>query len=153
MNSSPEPIAVQSYFSIYVFVAFSIIFMIIAGIVYYAPDIVNIDKEWLSNNVVYPLTNLFNTTKDWFTGKNKEQPVEDTTPYGPATITNNDSTASTAAPSAPTAQAASGTPDTFKQIWCLVGEDLTGKWCIQVPGDHVCDKDRSYPGKNDCEKS
>jgi hypothetical protein len=137
---APEATVEQSYFSIYVFIAFVIIFIIIGGIVYYTPELINIKKEWLSNNVIDPLTNLFYTTKDLLTGKNNVQPNEDTTSYGPASVTND-------------SVVPADTTNMFKQTWCLVGEDMAGRWCVQVPGESACDKDRSFPNKNDCENS
>jgi len=38
------------------------------------------------------------------------------------------------------------------QTWCIVGEDMTGRWCVQVQNETACDKDRTYTSKNECEK-
>ena len=133
----PEPVN-TSYFSIYVVVAITLIVLIVGGIVYYAPDVINLEQGWLSNNVYDPLVDLYQRTVSWVTGKNIVQPNEDVTKYGPATITNNTLVADTT--------------DKFKQVWCLVGEDMTGRWCIQVPGEGACEVDRSFPNKNDCER-
>lgn len=38
-----------------------------------------------------------------------------------------------------------------EQTWCLVGEDSTGRWCIQVPSKKACDGDRAFTTKNACE--
>lgn len=38
-----------------------------------------------------------------------------------------------------------------EQAWCLVGEDTTGRWCIQVPSKKACDGDRTFTTKNACE--
>ena len=38
-----------------------------------------------------------------------------------------------------------------EQTWCLVGEDTTGRWCIQVPSKKACDGDRTFTTKNACE--
>lgn len=140
MNSFPAQTAVTSNFSIYIGIAFILIFLIIAGIFYYAPDIINIDRDWLSNNVTDPLMNLYSSSMDWLKGKNKVETIEDTSSYGPAKITNN-------------SLVPEDTANTFKQVWCLVGEDIAGRWCIQVPGEQSCDSDRSFPNKNDCEKN
>lgn len=140
MNSLPVQTAVTSNFSIYIGVAFILIFLIIAGIFYYAPDIINIDRDWLSNNVIDPLTNLYSSSMDWLKGKNKVESKDVDSNYGPAQITNN-------------SLVPEDTTNTFKQVWCLVGEDIAGRWCIQVPGEQSCDSDRSFPNKNDCEKN
>jgi hypothetical protein len=147
MNHHPESIVLsselstnRSYFSIYVIFAITIILMIGGGMLYYAPDILTIDKEWLSNNVYLPIFDMYERVVSWFTGKNRVQPNENNTNYGPASITNKDLQPTEAT-------------NTFKQTWCLVGEDMTGRWCIQVPGEGACDAERSFPTKNDCEMS
>jgi hypothetical protein len=38
------------------------------------------------------------------------------------------------------------------QTWCLVGEDMAGRWCVQVPSIKACDQDRTYSSRNKCEK-
>lgn len=35
--------------------------------------------------------------------------------------------------------------------WCFVGEDFTGRWCVQVPIKSACDADRTYDTRHDCE--
>ena len=34
--------------------------------------------------------------------------------------------------------------------WCFVGEDVQGRWCIQVPSKLACDSNRSFPSEQDC---
>lgn len=36
------------------------------------------------------------------------------------------------------------------QTWCFVGEDVQGRWCVQVPSKHACDSNRSFPSEEDC---
>jgi hypothetical protein len=36
------------------------------------------------------------------------------------------------------------------QTWCFVGEDVQGRWCLQVPSKHACDSNRSFPSEEDC---
>lgn len=38
-----------------------------------------------------------------------------------------------------------------KESWCFVGEDVQGRWCIQVPSDHACDPNRTFPTRSACE--
>jgi len=38
------------------------------------------------------------------------------------------------------------------QTWCFVGEDLVGRWCVQVSTPNACPSDRSYSSKNQCEQ-
>jgi hypothetical protein len=37
-----------------------------------------------------------------------------------------------------------------KENWCFVGEDLKGRWCVQVPSDHACDPNRTFPSEEEC---
>lgn len=36
------------------------------------------------------------------------------------------------------------------KTWCFVGEDVQGRWCIQVPSAHACDANRSFASEEDC---
>ena len=38
-----------------------------------------------------------------------------------------------------------------KESWCFVGEDLTGRYCVQVPSEKSCDADRVFGNRKDCE--
>ncbi len=38
-----------------------------------------------------------------------------------------------------------------KESWCFVGEDVKGRWCLQVPSDHACDPNRTYESRSACE--
>lgn len=44
-------------------------------------------------------------------------------------------------------------PASAEQTWCLVGEDMAGRWCIQVPTPKHCEPIRSYKTKNQCERA
>ena len=37
------------------------------------------------------------------------------------------------------------------ESWCFVGEDLSGRYCVKVPKDSACTKDRVYHSRSDCE--
>jgi hypothetical protein len=37
-----------------------------------------------------------------------------------------------------------------RETWCLVGEDLSGRYCVRVPGPDSCTHDRSYGSRDDC---
>jgi hypothetical protein len=41
--------------------------------------------------------------------------------------------------------------DSFRQTWCFVGEDMTGRYCVKVPGPKSCDPDRRYYTRLECE--
>lgn len=38
-----------------------------------------------------------------------------------------------------------------RQHWCLVGEDLTGRYCVRVPSEASCDSERLYNDQITCE--
>ena len=38
-----------------------------------------------------------------------------------------------------------------RETWCLVGEDLNGRYCIRVPGPHSCTHERSFLSRDQCE--
>ncbi len=37
------------------------------------------------------------------------------------------------------------------ETWCLVGEDLVGRWCVAVPKPDLCPRERSFVNRSDCE--
>jgi len=39
-----------------------------------------------------------------------------------------------------------------EQTWCFIGDDIAGRWCIQVPDERSCDNNRAYKSKNACER-
>jgi hypothetical protein len=41
--------------------------------------------------------------------------------------------------------------DSFRQTWCFVGEDMTGRYCVKVPSPGSCDADRRYYTRLECE--
>jgi len=42
-------------------------------------------------------------------------------------------------------------PRDTRETWCLVGEDLNGRYCIRVPGPQSCTHDRSFLSQDQCE--
>lgn len=42
-------------------------------------------------------------------------------------------------------------PDTTKDAWCFVGEDVTGRYCVNVPSAKSCEPSRVYRSRHDCE--
>ena len=38
-----------------------------------------------------------------------------------------------------------------RETWCFVGEDLTGRFCVKVPSEQSCDRDRTYGSRSACE--
>jgi hypothetical protein len=38
-----------------------------------------------------------------------------------------------------------------RETWCFVGEDLTGRFCVKVPSEQSCDRDRTYGSRSECE--
>lgn len=39
----------------------------------------------------------------------------------------------------------------IRETWCLVGEDLSGRYCVKVPDKSLCPSDRKYPSRDACE--
>jgi hypothetical protein len=37
-----------------------------------------------------------------------------------------------------------------RQVWCFVGEDDTGRWCVRVPSESSCSADRAYTSQKEC---
>lgn len=37
-----------------------------------------------------------------------------------------------------------------RQTWCLVAEDLAGRYCVKVPGPQSCTHERSYLSEEQC---
>lgn len=35
--------------------------------------------------------------------------------------------------------------------WCLVGEDLSGRYCVRVPSVYSCDPNRTFDSRESCE--
>lgn len=42
-------------------------------------------------------------------------------------------------------------PRDARETWCLVGEDLNGRYCVRVPGPHSCTHERSFLSRDQCE--
>ena len=148
MNSSPgqpiNPLTVQAGLSIYQIIGITVIFMIFASVVSYSRHLFDISL-WLPK-----LGPLFG----------RDQADLEMPNGGPAKLTYPNESGAGAAASPAAAPAAAATtandgPDTkmasFEQVWCLVGEDMTGRWCIQVPNAKACTSERSYATKNTCE--
>jgi len=52
---------------------------------------------------------------------------------------------------AATASTSERRPEGPNESWCFVGEDLTGRYCVKVPSDKSCDRDRLFGNQKDCE--
>jgi len=107
--------------SIYRIIGICVAFVILASVVSYCKNIFQIDMPLFS--IWQPASIHLN---------------EDETRSGPANITE-----IAVAPDSSVASA--------DQTWCFLGEDMAGKWCIQVPVPNMCPVDRSFTSKNKCE--
>jgi hypothetical protein len=157
MNSSPGQILTTlprtmdtSDFSTYQIVAFVIIFLIVASIIYYTKDYLYF--EWKK---LYPVNELTGETplQAALSAQSDVTKSESATlDYGKqANDTKITGSLMAAEPSKPDhvlENAASS-----EQTWCLVGEDMAGRWCIQVKGPAQCEPIRTYKTKNKCEQS
>jgi hypothetical protein len=167
MNSTPgqimtavtTPIDTHNI-SMYKIIAIIIIFLIIASIIYYTKDLIY--SEWLK---IYPSNELTGETpaeiaiREQITTKSSV----------PATLNYSNVASGTASNKSSPSQTISGillgssepskadpvleTPASAEQTWCLVGEDMAGRWCIQVNNPKGCEPIRTYKSKNQCERS
>jgi hypothetical protein len=139
MNSSPgQPInslTVSAGLSIYQIIGISVIFLIFASVVSYSKDLFDISL-WLPK-----LGTLFRRDQ-----ADLEMPTG-----GPAKLTYPNEAGAGAAATAATADRPDTKMASFEQVWCLVGEDMAGRWCIQVPNATACTSERTYATKNTCE--
>lgn len=146
MNSqlnAPVPTALNgvavvepSVLSIYQIVGIVVIFIIIASVFSYSKNLMTIDlMGWLRTNVFSQVPYLKERS---FTTE------EDVNRSGPATLEYPNKM-----PVSPMEETRS--EGSAGQTWCLVGEDMTGRWCVQVTGPKACDSDRTFPTKNACE--
>ena len=129
----------QSVLSVYQVIGVVVVFTIIASVVSYSKDLFQFDiSGWLSTNV-YPSIPFINGGAGFGTTQ------EDQNRSGPATLDYPNKM-----PVSPTIEGKDGA--TASQTWCLVGEDMTGRWCVQVQSVKACDADRTFSSKNACEK-
>jgi hypothetical protein len=132
-----KTVAEPSVLSVYQVVGIVIVLLIIGSVVTYSKDLFQFDiRGWLSANV-YPSIPYLN-------GGATATTMEDETRSGPATLDYPNKV-----PVQP--QVEGGDAATAAQTWCLVGEDMTGRWCVQVQGVKACDADRTFSSKNACE--
>jgi len=125
MDMPPEP---SSGYSLYQIIGFILIFIVIASIMSYSKNLFSFDFSSLFRNFMPFLSNV-------------HEPTGEETAYQPApvelkTVSSNDGKLEASA----------------EMYWCLVGEDIAGRWCVQVPNESNCEKDRLYNSKNKCEK-
>ena len=170
MNSSPGQIPViveksinTTDFSMYQIVGFAIIFLILASIINFSKNLIS--TEW---SKFYPTNEL--------TGETPLQAAlrsqDNVNKSGPATL--DYKTLATSSESSPGSSSSSLSQITgelmgaeqpsksgsafegqasAEQTWCLVGEDIAGRWCIQVQSAKACEPIRTYKTKNQCERS
>ena len=127
--------------SSYMIVAFVIIFLIFASIIYYMKDVFY--SLW---RTAYPVSEL--TGQPIVAAAAATGTVADTQPA--ATVLDY-AGMTTSTPAGPVDTSVTLTAASSDQTWCLVGEDMAGRWCMQVQSDAHCDADRTYRTKNKCE--
>jgi len=124
--NTPEP---NNGLSIYQIVGFILIFIILAAIVSYSKNILTIDfSSWFRN----PTTFLAST----------DERTGESTAYQPAPVEQKDVPMGLGKKTAALSE----------MYWCLIGEDMGGRWCVQVQDEKNCDKDRTFKSKNECEQ-
>ena len=162
MNSSPGQVTAiveksinTNDFSMYQIIGFAIIFLILASIINYSKDLIS--TEWAK---FYPTNEL--------TGETPLQAAlhsqDNVNKSGPATLDYKKLASSDSASSQITGELLGAEqpkkagpvlegPASAEQTWCLVGEDMAGRWCIQVQSAKACEPIRTYKTKNQCERS
>ena len=126
--------------SVYQIIGIVIIFTIVAAIVSFSKDLLAFD---LSNMLTFwrGLPAPINT---------RDSPATVSPRSGPADLDYQNSQKQNPEIAA---SAFTNTPSSAIQSWCLVGEDMAGRWCVQVGGKNACDPGRMYTSKNECENS
>jgi len=117
-------------FSIYAIIGIIILFTIFASVVSYSKDLFVL-PSWVPG-----ISSLF--------GGAPADPAGDMPNDGPAPVTYPDGEGKIPASS-------NVSNDSAEQTWCLVGEDMAGRWCVEVPNVKACDADRTFNSKNTCE--
>ena len=113
----------RNSFSTYQVVGLIVVFIILGGILSYSKHVFAMDFSSLFRNP--SLSSI-----DERTGVSQPAPVEQKdVPMGPGKKTSALS----------------------EMYWCLIGEDMAGRWCVQVQDEKNCDKDRTFKAKNECE--
>ena len=140
-----------SALSTYQIIAFVLIFIVLASIVYYTRDFFL--AEWQK---LYPVNQLTGETPLEAALRSQDNVNKS----GPATIdyskgaSGSQKTGELMGASEPSkADPVLEGPASAEQTWCLVGEDMAGRWCIQVQSPQHCEPIRTYKTKNQCEKS
>jgi len=155
MNSSPGQIITTvrtsmdtSDFSTYQIIGFVIIFLIVASIVYYTRDFLYL--EWKK---LYPINELTGEYGDIVAPNEISNKNNENTKSSTSTTLDYSKMATSPKLNDSLGEKESSTLASSEQTWCLVGEDMAGRWCVQVQTPKHCDTVRSYKTKNQCEKS
>jgi hypothetical protein len=140
--TSASATAAKSGLSVYVIVGIVILFTIFASVVSYSRNLFVV-PAWLKT--------LPAIGKYFASGSGSLDPGGDMLNGGPAPLDypNSSGVAKSTGDTIPESSNISNT--SAEQTWCLVGEDTTGRWCIQVPSKKACDGDRTFTTKNACE--
>jgi hypothetical protein len=170
MNSSPVQIAgttptpEPSSYSVYQIIGVIIIFTIFASVVSYSRNILSVDGlSWLSDKV--KSMNPFNKSdpvgiehnhsgaalqypnNDKPMSKELKELVKDTKQESKELQKEEEKKHVPIASAKEPPPAASA-----EQTWCFIGDDIAGRWCIQVHDEKSCDNNRAYKSKNACER-
>jgi len=167
MMSSPvqiagtPPLPESSSYSVYQIVGIIIIFTIFASVVSYSKDILSLDIwSWLSNKVnsLNPFSSngpvvgvehnhngaaLHYPNEDNAVKHELKESAKDIKQEPKEAEKKHEPIASAKEPP-PVASA--------EQTWCFIGDDIAGRWCVQVPNEKSCDNHRAYKSKNACER-
>jgi len=127
-------VPVKSGFSVYAIIGIVILFTIFASVVSYSKHLF-VAPAWLTN---------LPGASSLFGGGRTVDHAGDMPNGGPAPVTYPNDLDKIP-------ESSNVSSDSAEQAWCLVGEDMAGRWCVEVPNVKACDADRTFKSKNACE--
>jgi hypothetical protein len=132
---APVPVVINEGISIYRIIGIIAAFVILASLLSFSENLFNIELKKYYYDIYY-----------YYYPIKSPNTNEDETRSGPAPVpTQPIETPSDTKTEEPSA-------DSAEQFWCFIGEDMVGRWCVQVLAPNMCPAERTYAFKNECEK-
>lgn len=128
------PVVINEGTSMYRIIGIVAAFVILASLLSFSEDLLRIDLKKYYYDIYYYFYPIKSATTN-----------EDETRSGPAPVETSESASESKTDKA-------GSAGSAEQFWCLVGEDMVGRWCVQVLAPNMCPAERTYAFKNECEK-
>jgi hypothetical protein len=140
---APVPVVTNEGISIYRLIGIVVAFVIFASLMSFSENLFNIDLK----KYFYDFYYYYYPIKSLTTEEKETTVIEETdTNYGPAPVPTQslETSSDVTTHKEPSA-------DSAEQFWCFVGEDMVGRWCVQVLSPNMCPSERTYANKNACE--